>query len=416
MDYTERHLDLLYKNASLGIVVDVVVGFVIATACWIKAPSHFPAIWFVALCLGIWARILFARRYERTLSANRCLRRQLASYSLVSVYMGATWGSLGLFGALNHSLGYQLLIIFVLLGIGVRALATKGAFLPAYLDFLLPLFLLPILGFLMQANTTGNLMALLLIAIVAAFYQCSRQVNRIVASAIALSVEKDGLVAQLMTAHEDERKRIAAELHDGIGQSLSAVKFSLENEVTKLRRIQLHEEALLALEAVVQRIREAIGELRQVATGLRPTMLDDLGILSTLDWLFRTYQDTHPEINVAKRYVIEECDIPQELKVVIYRIVQEALNNIAKHAGADQVTIQLEKITSAIHLFIEDNGQGFKPSARENPGIKGGGGLGLTSMRERAESVGGEFKLTSRIGSGTTIDIRWAVSDNLLNG
>ncbi|MCI0559064.1 MAG: sensor histidine kinase, partial [Nitrososphaera sp.] len=316
------------------------------------------------------------------------------------------------------NLGYQLFITFVLLGMAVRALARRCAFLPFYLDFLLPMFLLPMLGFLMQANNIGTLMAILLGTIIGAFYQCSHQVNQILASVIRLSVDKEGLFTQLMTAYEDERKRIAAELHDGIGQSLSAIKYSLENEVTKLGQSYPSGETLGALERVAQRIQEAIGELREIALGLRPAMLEDLGILSTLDWFSRTYLSVHPHINVVKRYVIEECDIPQELKVVIYRIVQEGFNNIAKHANADQVILELEKTTTAIRLLIKDNGKGFDVHQRENPGIGGRLGFGLITMRERAASSGGEFSLTSGVDSGTTLEIAWPFADfrNLSNG
>ncbi len=426
---TEKKLDLLYKNAPSGIATvykngpsgiatDLVVGFAIMAVLWNDAPSLFPPIWFLALCLGVWARIALVQSYQRTLPAKRHLRRWQASYSLASVCAGAIWGSLGLFSTLNLSLGYQLLITFVLLGMAVRELAIEGAFLPVYLDFLLPMSLLHVLGFLMQANSTSTLMAILFGIIIGAFYQCSRQINRIIGSAIRLSVEKDELVSQLMTAQEDERKRIAAELHDGIGQSLSAMKYSLENEVKKLSQSQGHGETLKGLEVVTHSMQEAIEELRQIAMGLRPAMLEDLGILSTLDWFCRKYHSAHPHINVAKQYALEESDIPQELKVVIYRIVQEAFNNVAKHAGGDQVSLELQKTATAIRLFIHDNGQGFDVHERGNPVIQEGFGFGLTSMRERAESLAGELNLISGIGCGTTVEIRWPLAElgHLSNG
>ncbi|MGH8613187.1 MAG: sensor histidine kinase [Gammaproteobacteria bacterium] len=404
-----RLFDLVCTNALKSVAIDIVVALVVAGALWNETSSLFPPIWFVASCLGILARIVLVRRFRRTpfARATERSRRWQAAYSLASVYTGVTWGSLGLFGTLTLDLGYQLFIVFVLLGMAVRALARRCAFLPFYLDFLLPMLLLPVLGFLMQANSIGTLMATLLGIIIGAFYQCGHQVNRIIVSALGLSVEKDGLVSQLMTAHEDERKRIAAELHDGIGQSLSAIKYSLENEIAKLSQSHVHGETLEALKSFTQRIQEAIGDLRRIAMGLRPAMLEDLGILSTLDWFCRNYRSAHPQMNVAKRYALEESDIGQDLKVVIYRIVQEAFNNIAKHASADRVTLQLEKTTTAIQLFIEDNGQGFDVHERGNPGLEEGFGFGLKSMRERAESAAGEFKLTSGVGSGTAIEIYW---------
>ncbi|MGH8601840.1 MAG: histidine kinase, partial [Gammaproteobacteria bacterium] len=264
-----KQFDIVCDEALKGVATDIVVAFVVMIALWNEASSHFSPIWFAALCLGVWARTVLVRRYRRTpLAADtQRLRRWQAAYSLTSVYQGATWGSLGLCGSLHLNLGYQLFITFVLLGVAVRALARRCAFLPFYLDFLFPMLLLLVLGFLMQANAIGTLMAILLGIVTGAFYQCSRQVNRIIVSALELSVEKDTLVSQLITAQEDERKKIAAELHDGIGQSLSALKYSLENEVAKLSQSLVHEETLEALKRVTQRIQEAIGELRQIAMG-----------------------------------------------------------------------------------------------------------------------------------------------------
>ncbi|MCI0401407.1 MAG: sensor histidine kinase [Gammaproteobacteria bacterium] len=404
--HTENQLDLLYKSARAGIVADVVVASAIAAMLWSHTPPLFLPIWFVAVCLGVLARTALVRRYQRTSLTRRCLRRWQASYSLASVYAGAIWGSLGLFSTLSLDSSYQLLITFVLLGIAVHALARKCVFLPVYLDFLLPMLLPLMLGFLMQANAPGTWMAILLAMLIGAFFQCARQINRIIVSGMELSLEKDGLVSRLMTAQEDERKRIAAELHDGIGQSLSGIKYSLENEVKKLNQRQVHGETLQSLDATAQRIQEAIGELRDIAMGLRPAMLEDLGILSTMDWFCRKYHSAHPQVNVSKRYAVEEREIPQELKVLIYRIVQEAFNNIAKHASADQVTLALEKRETAVRLLVKDNGQGFDIGS-----AKPETSFGLTSMRERAESRAGEFNLTSAIGLGTTVEVSWPLAE-----
>jgi signal transduction histidine kinase len=403
----EKLFALVCDNALKGVATDVVVALIVIATLWSKASSLFPPIWFAALCLGVAARIALVRNYRSTSVARSedYQRRWQAAYSLASIYTGTTWGSLGLFGTMSLELGYQLFIMLVLLGMAVRGLSRRCAFLPFYLDFLLPMSLLLVLGFLMQVSAIGTLMAILLGMITWAFYQCGRQINRIIVSAMELSVEKDSLVSQLMTANEDERKRIAAELHDGIGQSLSVIKYSLESEAKKLGQSQLGRK-LEAFEGVTQRIQEAIGELRQIAMGLRPAMLEDLGILTTLDWFCRTYHSAHSQINVAKRYALEESDIPEALKIVIYRIVQEAFNNIAKHACADQASLELEKNTVALRLLIKDNGRGFDAERRENGGSREGFGFGLRSMRQRATSAGGEFKLTSD-GSGTSVEVCW---------
>ena len=195
---------------------------------------------------------------------------------------------------------------------------------------------------------------------------------------------------QLLSAEEKERKRIARELHDGIGQALSAIKFSVENSLRQLRNEADHSE-LKSLEAVIPLTQKTIEEVRRIVKDLRPSILDDLGILATINWFCREFQDIYAGIRIKREIDIQEGDIPSSLKTVIYRILQEALNNIAKHSRADLIQLALEKSDSGIELKIQDNGVGFdlaktislKPSQR---------GFGLASMRERAETVGSRFQ------------------------
>ncbi len=210
------------------------------------------------------------------------------------------------------------------------------------------------------------------------------------------------LSSQLLSAQEKERKRIASELHDGIGQSMSAIKFSVENT---LRELGEHSPNGLRerLKEVVDKIRATIEEVRRISMDLRPSTLDDLGILVTIGWFFTEYQAVFPHLELIKRIEIEEREIHDTLKVVIFRILQEALNNIAKHANANNVSVSLTKTASQIKFCITDDGQGF--SLKERMGS--GNGFGLNSMKERAELSGGVFSIRSRCGEGTTIEAVW---------
>ena len=210
---------------------------------------------------------------------------------------------------------------------------------------------------------------------------------------------------QLLSAEEKERKRIARELHDGIGQALSAIKFSVENSLRQLRNEADHRE-LKSLEAVIPLTQKTIEEVRRIVKDLRPSILDDLGILATINWFCREFQNVYTDIRIIPEIDIQEGDIPSLLKTVIYRILQEALNNVAKHSRADLVQLMLEKSGSRINLKIQDNGLGFdlaktislKPSQR---------GFGLASMRERAELSGADFEIVSSAGKGTVIRVQW---------
>ena len=213
------------------------------------------------------------------------------------------------------------------------------------------------------------------------------------------------LSSQLLTAQENERKRIALELHDGIGQSLSALKFGVENSLKQMDKGTARP-IIKPLEAVIPIIQESIEEVRKIAMDLRPATLDDLGILATIAWFCREFQTIYSEIRIEKQINIEENEVPDPFKTVIYRVLQEALNNVAKHSKANLVNISLKSIDGTIELVIEDNGLGFdlEDALSVESSTRG---LGLSSMKERTELSGGSFAIESVKGSGTIIRGIW---------
>jgi PAS domain S-box-containing protein len=215
------------------------------------------------------------------------------------------------------------------------------------------------------------------------------------------------LSAQLLTAQENERKRVSRELHDGLQQTLTAIKFKVEAFLLGLNRTRMKEKARM-LEPIVSMIQESVKEIRRIQADLRPPMLDDLGVLASLPWLFREFQGVYPDIRIEKHIQAEEGDIPEDLKMVVYRVLQEALNNIGKHSGAKRVAISLGKLENGIELQIHDNGRGFDPqeALAKDQERKG---MGLASMKERVESTGGLFALQSRKGEGSSIRASWAL-------
>jgi PAS domain S-box-containing protein len=213
------------------------------------------------------------------------------------------------------------------------------------------------------------------------------------------------LSSQLLTVQENERKRISREIHDSLGQSLSAIKFKVEG-ITNQMRESRHKEIAGSLEILLPIIQASIEESRRIQMDLRPSVLDDLGIIATLSWFSREFQQTYPNIRIEKEMNIQENELSDPLKTVIYRMSQEALNNIAKHSKANLVRLSIGKKGDNIELTIQDNGMGFNLEeilAQEWPQR----GLGLTSMRERAELSGGSFAIESTIGKGTTIKAAW---------
>ena len=217
------------------------------------------------------------------------------------------------------------------------------------------------------------------------------------------------LSTALLSAQERERKLIAQEIHDSLGASLAATKFKVETVLTEMG--DGNPQIRVALASVIPIVQGTIEEARRIQMSLRPSMLDDLGILPTINWSCRQFESIYPAIRITKEIDIEEDEVPKSLKIVIYRILQEALNNIAKHSKTSVVLLFLRKTDQAIQLEIRDRGQGF--NSEEAHSRKGATrGLGLDSMKERTELSGGSLDIESAEGKGTTIFASWPLGRN----
>ena len=216
------------------------------------------------------------------------------------------------------------------------------------------------------------------------------------------------LASKILSAQENERKRIALEVHDVLGSSLSAIKFKAEEALLQLPQDGSSNNFSRSLEALIPLVQETIDEARRIQADLRPSLLDDLGIVPTLSWFCRRFETIYSGIKVENAVTIREEGVPDHLKIVLFRITQEAMNNIGKHAKANSVYLGLQKVDSTIELGIRDNGEGFdleSLSSRDSSKK----GLGLSSMKERVEFSGGSFSIESAKGKGTVIRAFWIV-------
>ncbi len=216
------------------------------------------------------------------------------------------------------------------------------------------------------------------------------------------------LGAQIIAAQERERHRIASDLHDGVAQTLGVLKYGVESTVASLEQ-QNPGLDFAALEPLVDQIREALNELRKVTRDLSPAVINEFGICTAIDILCREFADQISEINVDCRACVQETSLPELVHVAIYRVAQEALNNIQKHSQASRVSVRLVSQDDSVTLEIVDNGSGFDTGIEGNE-IGIGKGLGLGSMRERVELTGGQFELHSTPDQGTTIRASWPES------
>lgn len=211
--------------------------------------------------------------------------------------------------------------------------------------------------------------------------------------------------AQRLHVQEEERARLARELHDGVGQSLSAIKFLVEHTLGQAypneRRGQMER-----MRALVPKIQDTVEDVRRMSMALRPSTMDDLGVVATITWFLREMKAACPNLIVEHRLEVEEPQVPEPLKIVIYRTLQEALNNAAKHCGDCRVDVVLERSDSHLRLDVTDDGLGFDLDAVRSraPDTRG---FGLASMRERVELSGGVFAIHSEPGGGTRVRAEW---------
>ena len=206
-------------------------------------------------------------------------------------------------------------------------------------------------------------------------------------------------------AQEEERKRIGSELHDGLAQTLGAIKIWAETAQRNVRRNNVSK-ALKSMDKIVPATQETIEEVRRISSNLHPSILDNFGILASLDSLLEDFRFTYDGINFIDEIQIEEDPALDSLKFVIYRVLQEALNNVVKHSRATSVRVCLTKSNKKINLTIDDNGCGLKPEDVLSS-KKVGRGLGLTSMRERITLTGGSFSIESQELKGTVLLASW---------
>ncbi len=215
------------------------------------------------------------------------------------------------------------------------------------------------------------------------------------------------LSAQLIYTEEKERKRIAGELHDEVGQALTAIKFGVENALTAISRKEITS-GISVLQNLVNTIQNAVQETRRISVSLHPAIIDQLGILATISWYCREYGKIYTAIDLEQKISVAEEDVPDRLKTVIYRVLQEALSNCAKHSHGHRVSVTLAKKRATITLKISDDGKGFNP-ADVSYTVDRASGFGIVSMRERVELAGGTFSIVSRDGRGTLIRAAWPV-------
>ncbi len=205
-----------------------------------------------------------------------------------------------------------------------------------------------------------------------------------------------GLSERLVEAREDERRGIARELHDDLGQRLTALKM----ELASLRQGLAGRAAEGRIGAMLELLDETVASVRRIAADLRPLMLDDLGLNAAIEWLAR---DASRRMGVEVSVQLGEGDPPldERASIALYRMVQEALTNVARHAHATEAHIEIAQVVDTLLLSVRDNGVGFPESATLKEGS-----FGLMGIRERAFMLGGQMEVDNPPGGGGRLTVR----------
>jgi PAS domain S-box-containing protein len=208
------------------------------------------------------------------------------------------------------------------------------------------------------------------------------------------------LAARLQSIREEEGRRIGREVHDNLGQSLTGLNmdlFELESQISELVNETRRDSLLKRIRSMFHLIDTTVQAVREIATELRPRMLDDLGLVPAIEW---QVQDFQKRTGIQCGFSTEDINLDQERSTAIFRILQETLTNVARHAKATRVNIRLREDNDSIMLEVEDDGRGITEEEIYNPRS-----LGLLGMRERALLFGGEINITGRQGRGTTLTL-----------
>jgi PAS domain S-box-containing protein len=217
---------------------------------------------------------------------------------------------------------------------------------------------------------------------------------------LALSQEQlRALTTHLESVREEERARIAREVHDELGQALTALNMDLawlRKRLPSAAALAPLREKAAAMSALIA---ETIDSVRKIASALRPSMLDQLGLAAAIEWQAAEFQQRS---GIACRLLMDPQDIvlDRQLSIALFRILQEALTNVVRHAAATQVVITLDKTDTEVRLAVEDNGKGITEDVQTAPGS-----FGILGMRERALALGGALQIGSKDGTGTTVSV-----------
>jgi signal transduction histidine kinase len=210
------------------------------------------------------------------------------------------------------------------------------------------------------------------------------------------------LTAELLQKLEADHQRYAHRLGDKVTQPVLSVRLQLQNLLHQHAR-ELSPSAINTLMTANQQLKDALAAIKHIELDLHPRMLDDLGLKPSIEWLLRQYEELSQGWTVQSAIALPEVPLERTLKLAVFRVVQEALSNIYRHARADRVMLCLESQFGRLRLVVMDNGSGIARELTDSGAV----GLGLACMQARVRATGGELKISSQPGQGTYLHASW---------
>ena len=213
------------------------------------------------------------------------------------------------------------------------------------------------------------------------------------------------LSGKMLRGDEMEKKKLAFGLHEGLAQTLATIKMRIEHRLDQFVSSKADDESLASIILVLQ---GAIKDVQTIATGLRPSSLDDLGLLPTIDWFCREFERLHPAIGVKQEISVQEEDVPAPLKIVIYRIIESAFTNIARYENTDRIALSLQMEDEVITLAIDDASQDSRYAGTTERDTDSDLQVSFAEAQERTTLSGGTFRIARRKAGGIALRASWA--------
>ena len=405
-----EQIRMLYHNATLAAGVTVIVASVLSYLQWKVIPHPIVLAWLAYMTAVSLVRFGLGQFCPHLATDLQNTRKWMVAFLIGTGLSGAGWGVAGIVLYPEAHLTNQVFLAFVLGGMMVGGASVLAARIEAFALFILLSGLPTAVRMLRQGDDVHLAMGLLAALYTVATLITAWHLYLTIVSSLELRFENQDLLASLrvstdqaealavglVTAQDEENRRISRDLHDGLNQTIAILLIDVE--LLERQLPSSSDQNRTQLRSLRSHLTELSDDLRRSVHQLHPAMLEQVGLVAALESFCAEFS-YREKVSVRFRQRHVSGSIPPNVTLCLYRVVQEGLRNIVNHSGSRRAQVALSGGAKCIRLSVRDFGVGFQPE------VRGKKGLGLLSMEERARQVGGSFAVHSRIGEGTRIEV-----------